>query len=388
MTRTAGACIAKHFETLSDPRRRKVVYPLMNIVVMALCAVLSGADDFTGIADWARTKRSWLSRFLDMSSGIPSHDRFNAIFAALNPAEFERCLLSWIQDLHEITGGQVIAIDGKTLRGSFDAASSKAAIHMIGAWATANHVCLGQRVVDGVSNEASAVPKLLEMLDVSGCLVTLDAAGCRPEIAAKIVTGGGDYVLTVKKNQRKLHEAIDAFFSEHLENELQSVAHRKHETRERGHGRVDDRYYYLAKIPRDFPLAAQWPGLKGIGMAVRVTEHADGRASDQTRYYITSSYMGGAKFAQAVRGHWGIENGLHWQLDVAFGEDACRVRKGNADVNLGLIRRAALSLLKNNRTRKLGVKNKRLSAGWDDDYRLEVILGASQTQENTPLMVQ
>lgn len=375
MTRLTTFRIEEHFADLPDPRRREGIYPLVNIVTIALCAVVGGADDFVAIARWAEVKQDWLAKFLDLGAGIPSHDRFNAIFKAIKPAEFEKCLLSWITALHEVTDGQVIAIDGKTLRRSFDAASGKSAIHMVSAWATANHIGLGQVVVDEKSNEITAIPQLLEILELSGCLVTIDAMGCQREIAQKIVDAGADYVLAVKDNQPKLHEAIRDFFSEHLEDDLKHVPHRRHETHEQGHGREDDRYYYLAKLPESFPLHENWPGLKAIGMAVRVTEHDDGRASDDVRYYITSRYTSGRRFAEAVRGHWGIENALHWQLDVTFQEDQCRIRKGHADANFSLLRRASLSLLKNNRSRKIGVKNKRLNAAWDDAYLLEVLCG-------------
>ncbi|MBX3411461.1 MAG: ISAs1 family transposase [Pirellulales bacterium] len=375
MVRRRTARFEEHFDHLTDPRRREGVYPLVNIVVIAVCAVISGADDFVAIADWANLKKDWLAKFLDLSAGIPSHDRFNALFRALKPAEFEQCLLSWITALHEVTDGQVVAIDGKTLRRSFDTASSKAAIHMVSAWATANSISLGQVVTDEKSNEITAIPKLLQILEISGSLVTIDAMGCQKEIARQIVEAKADYVLAVKDNQPKLCEAIRDFFSEHLEDDLQQVAHRRHETHEKGHGRHDDRYYYLAKLPDDFPLAEEWPGLKAIGLAVRVTEHMDGRTSDDVRYYITSRYLSGKRFAEAVRGHWGIENSLHWQLDVTFGEDQSRIRKGHADANFSLLRRASLSLLKNNKSKKLGVKNKRLSAAWSDDYRLQVLCG-------------
>jgi len=375
MTRLATALIEEHFSDLPDPRRREGIYPLVNIVVIALCAVIGGADDFVSIAGWGRMKKKWLAKFLDLSAGIPSHDRFNAIFKAIKPAEFEKCLLRWITALHEITDGQVIAIDGKTLRRSFDAASSKAAIHMVSAWATANHISLGQVVVDEKSNEITAIPKLLEILDISGCLVTIDAMGCQREIAQQIVDQKADYVLAVKDNQPNLYAAIRDFFAEHVEDEWQSILHRRHETHDKDHGRVDDRYYYLAKLPEDFPLKEKWPGLKAIGMAVRVTEYKDGRASDDVRYYITSRYTSGQRFAQAVRGHWGVENALHWQLDVTFQEDQCRIRKGHADANFSLLRRASLSLLKNNRSQKVGVKNKRLCAAWDETYLMEVLCG-------------
>jgi len=375
MNVTATARIENHFREITDPRRRKVTYPLINMITIALCAVISGADDFVAIAQWARAKKDWLAKLLDLSAGIPSHDRLNAVLGAIKPAEFEKCFLSWITSLHEITGGQTIAIDGKTLRRSFDAASSKSAIHMVSAWATANHISLGQVVTDEKSNEITAIPRLLEMLEISGCLVTIDAMGCQREIAQKVVAAQADYVLAVKENQPKLYEAIDEFFGEHLEDDCQSIACRRHETHEKGHGRKDDRCYYLAKLPEDFPLTEKWSGLKAIGLACRVTEHDNGRESHDIRYYIVSRYMSGEKFAAAVRGHWGIENSLHWQLDVTFGEDQCRVRKGHADANLSILRRTALALLKNNNSKQIGVKNKRLIAASDDDYRLEILFG-------------
>ena len=208
MPKPKSVRIADHFTELTDPRRREVIYPLINVVVIAVCAVICGADDFVAIAKFGKTKREWLARFLDLETGIPSHDRFNAIFAAIKPAEFEKCLLSWITALHEITDGQVIAIDGKTLRRSFDTANSKAAIHMVSAWATANHISLGQVVVDAKSNEITAIPKLLEMLELSGAMVTIDAMGCQTEIARQIVDAGADYCLAVKDNQPTLHQGI------------------------------------------------------------------------------------------------------------------------------------------------------------------------------------
>lgn len=366
--------IQEHFAQLTDPRRRKVTYPLVNIVTMALCAVMSGADDFVSIAQWAETKKNWLAKFLDLSAGIPSHDRFNAILGALKPAEFERCLLSWITALQDITDGQIVAIDGKTLRRSFDAASSKAAIHMVSAWATANHVSLGQVATDAKSNEITAIPKLLEIVEISGCLVTIDAMGCQTEIAQQIIEGGADYCLAVKGNQPTLHQAIQAHFVQHMENDFADTPVRRHETHEKGHGRYEDRYYYICPLPKDLPTRDRWAKLKAIGITINITQRG-GKETSEVRYYILSKYLSGQRFAEAVRGHWGIENSLHWQLDVTFGEDQSRIRKGHADANFSLLRRTSLSLLKNNKSVKLGVKNKRLKAGWDDDYRLKVLLG-------------
>jgi predicted transposase YbfD/YdcC len=374
MASMKGARIQDHFVELTDPRRRKVTYPLINVVVIAVCAVICGADDFVAIAQFGKTKRKWLARFLDLKSGIPSHDRFNAILAAIKPAEFEKCLLSWITALHEITEGQVVAIDGKTLRRSFDAASSKSAIHMVSAWATANHISLGQVVVDAKSNEITAIPKLLEMLDISGCLVTIDAMGCQTEIAQKIVKAGADYVLAVKGNQPTLHQGIKAFFDGHFEDDFARVKARRHETREKGHGREETRYYIVCPVPKGLPDGSRWAKLKAIGVALSETRR-DGKLCNEVRYYILSRYLSARGFAKAVRDHWGIENRLHWQLDVTFQEDQCRVRKGYADTNLSHARRTALSLLKNELTRKVGVKNKRLAAALDETYLEKVLVG-------------
>ena len=370
----ASARITDHFVELTDPRRRKVTYPLINIVTIALCAVVCGADDFVSIAEYGEKKKKWLAQFLDLSAGIPSHDRFNAILGALNPAEFEKCLLSWITALHEITEGQLVAIDGKMLRRSFDAASSKAAIHMVSAWAAANHISLGQVVVDEKSNEITAIPKLLEILAISGCLVTIDAMGCQTEIAEQIVAAEADYVLAVKGNQPTLHEGVAQFFLDHLEDDFDRVKVSRYQTEERGHGREETRTYYVCPVPDDLPDRRRWKKLTSIGIAINDTLRA-GKQTSEVRYYILSRKLSAKNFAGAVRGHWSIENQLHWQLDVTFGEDQSRVRKGHADANFSILRRAALSLLKNNHTLKVGVKNKRLAAGWDDDYLAQVLCG-------------
>lgn len=370
-----SADVRVHFAELTDPRRREPTYPLINMVVMSLCAVVCGADDFVAIARWATTKKGWLAKFLDMTPGVPSHDRFNAVFAALRPGEFEQCLLSWITALHEITDGQIVAIDGKTLRRSYDKASSKAAIHMVSAWASANHISLGQVVVDAKSNEITAIPQLLELIEISGSIVTIDAMGCQTEIASKIVDGGADYCLAVKKNQPTLHAEIEAHFDELIENDFQGARVRKTATHEKGHGREDDRYYSICPVPASVRDAPRWKQLRAIGMAVNVTQR-NGREHTEIRYYILSRYLAAGRFADAVRKHWGIENNLHWQLDVTFGEDQCRVRKGHADTNLSILRRTALSLLKNEHTAKVGIKNKRLTAAWDDTYLTKVLFSS------------
>ncbi|AGA28358.1 ISAs1 family transposase [Singulisphaera acidiphila] len=367
--------IEDHFASLTDPRRRKVVYPLISILTIALCAVIAGADDFATIAAWGRQKRAWLAKILDPTNGIPPHDRFNAIFRAIKPAEFERCPLSWITSLHEVTAGQVVAIDGKTLRQRFDKANAKSAIPMVSAWATTNHISLGQIVVDAKSNEITAIPKLLELLDVSGCLVTIDAMGCQTEIAEKIVQGGADYVLAVKGNQPTLFEGIMNFFVGHMDDDFARVKVSRHETKDKGHGRIEHRTYYVCDVPEELPGQARWKGLKQIGVAISDTMRGD-KPCDDVRYNILCKKLSAKSFGAAVRSYWKIENSLCWQLDMSFGEDRSRIRNGQADANFAIVRTMALSLLKHERSHKSGVKSKRLTAGWNDDYLEQVLFGS------------
>lgn len=362
-----------HFAELTDPRRRESIHPLVNVLTIAICAVICGADDFVAIARFGEARRDWFAKFLDLSAGIPSHDRFNAILAALKPAEFEKCLLSWIAALHQ-TDGRIVSIDGKTLRGSYDSASSKSAIHMVSAWASANQISLGQVVTDAKSNEITAIPKLLKMLEIKGTLVTIDAMGCQTEIAQTILDEEADYCLAVKGNQPTLENGIAAYFDKHLQNDFADVRVRRHETHEKGHGRVEERYYYLCPVPPDLPHRERWPGLKAIGLALNITQR-DGKETIAIRHYIVSRYLSGRRFAEAVRGHWSIENQLHWQLDVSFGEDKSRIRQGHADANFSILRRTALSMLKADKTLKVGIKNKRLNAGWDARYLEQILRG-------------
>ena len=366
------ASIADHFSEVTDPRRGEPVYPLHNILFIAICAVICGADDFVAIAKFGRTKKDWFAKYLDLSAGIPSHDRFNAILALVRPEEFEKCLLHWITALQDISDGQIVAIDGKTPRRSYDKASSKSAIHMVSAWATTNHISLGQVVIDAKSNEITAIPKLLELIEVSGALVTIDAMGCQTEIAAKIVDADADYCLAVKGNQPTLHNGLIEFFDDHLEDDFARHSVCRFETKEKTHGREDLRTYLICPIPESLPDAGRWKNLKAIGVAINNTMR-DGVMTIAIRYYILSRYVSGRRFAEAVRGHWGIENNLHWQLDVSFSEDLSRIRKGHADTNFSTLRRTALSLLKRETKAKIGIKNKRLNAAWDETY-LEKVL--------------
>jgi predicted transposase YbfD/YdcC len=375
MTRTKFASIVVHFADLEDPRvSRSKRHPLVNVLVIGLCAVICGARHFTEMEEFGHNKRKWLAKILDLKHGIPSHDVFNAVFACLKPEQFEACLLNWITTLHQVTGGQVLAIDGKTLRGSYQRGDSKAAVHMVSVWATANQLSLGSVTVDEKSNEITAIPRLLELIDVSGALVTIDAMGCQKDIAEKIVAEGADYVLAVKENQPTLYNTVGEFFEERLEEEALAPKCRMQTTKEKGHGRREERSYYVAPIPKEFALADQWPTVAAFGLAINVT-HRDGKETSEVRYYILSTLPTVKRFAEAVRGHWGIENNLHWQLDVTFREDDLRIRRGHAPANMSILMRTALSLLKKETSIRRGIATKRLAAGWNESYLEKVLTG-------------
>jgi predicted transposase YbfD/YdcC len=375
MTSNFSPRIDHHFAGLTDPRRAKVTHPLINIVTIAICATIAGADDFVAMATWARQHRDWLGQFLDLSPGIPSHDRLNMIFRRLKPDQFERCLLSWLAALHDTSAGRLIAIDGKTARHSFDTATAKSALHMVSAWAVSQRLSIGQVAVDKKSNEITAIPELLEMLELCGAIVTIDAMGCQTGIAEVIVRGGGDYILAVKGNQAGLYEGIVGHFLDHMDDDFARVGVSRHETEERGHGREEHRTYFVCDVPEDLPDASRWKGLVQIGMAISDTTRG-GKRCDDVRYYILSKKLTARRFGTLVRSHWGIENSLHWQLDMSFGEDQSRVRKDHAAANLAVLRRIGLSLLKNETSSKVGIKNKRLVAAWNSDYLHKVLFGA------------
>ena len=375
MATPASTRIDHHFLSLTDPRRRKVVHPLINILTIALCATIAGADDFVAMAHWGRLHKDWLGQFLDLSNGIPSHDRINMLFRRLKPAEFERCLLSWLASLHDLSAGTLIAIDGKTARHSFDTATARSALHLVSAWAVSARLSLGCVAVARKSNEITAIPELLKMLELVGAIVTIDAMGCQTKIAEAIVAGGGDYLLAVKGNQETLYRGIEDHFLNHMSDDFARTEVTRHETVEEGHGRQEHRTYYVCDVPVGLPDASRWKGLVRIGMAVSETTRG-GKPSDAVRYYIMSRRLSAKRFGPLVRGHWGIENSLHWQLDVSFGEDGSRTRKDHAQANLGVLRRTSLSLLKNERSIKVGIKNRRLTAAWDTDYLRKLLFGA------------
>jgi predicted transposase YbfD/YdcC len=370
-----SATFHDHFHDLNDPRvERTRKHPLINILFIAVCGVLSGANSFAAIEEFGLDRRTWFARFLDLSNGIPSDDTFARVLARLDPGAFEKCLLSWVQAVQEVTDHRLIAIDGKTVRGSYDRRDGKAAIHMVSAWASENKLSLGQVVVNEKSNEITAIPELLQLLDVSGALVTIDAMGCQKEIADRIREGEGDYVLAVKQNQPTLYEQVEAAMSEALEGDAEDLD--EHQTVEKGHGRQETRTYATFAAPGSVDPEGTWRDLHAVGMAITESVDSQGRGRAEVRYYILSVLLSAKEFAGAVRGHWSIENNLHWQLDVSFREDECRVRTGHAPANLSVIRRFALGLLKRETSCRRGIETKRLKCAASDEYREKVLFNA------------
>lgn len=365
---TPTVALMEHFSQIEDPRRdHGKRHVLEEILVLTICAVICGADSFVAVEGFGKAKIDWLRRFLTLPNGIPSHDTLGAVFARLNPRQFEQCFLDWVNAVFERTTGNVIAIDGKTLRRSYDRNSKKAALQMVSAWASSNHLVLGQVAVDDHSNEITAIPQLLEVLDVQGCIVTIDALGCQQDIAAQIIDQGGDYVLAVKANQGGLFTEVHQCFAD-----IAADGMRFYETEEQGHGRTETRWYWMTEtLP--WPLRRiHWKGLRSMGV-VETSRTVGEKYSVERRYYISSLPADAERLAEAVRGHWHIENRLHWVLDVAFREDESRIRTGHAAENMAVVRRIALNLLRQDTSVKLGVANKRLKAGWDEQYLLKIL---------------
>jgi predicted transposase YbfD/YdcC len=368
MPSSESAAFQDHFQDLTDPRvERTRKHPLINIVFIAVCGVLSGANSFAAIEEFGLDRRTWFARFLDLTNGIPSDDTFARVLARIDPGAFEKCLLSWMQAVQEITDHRLIAIDGKTLRGSYDRRDGKAAIHMVSAWASENTLSLGQVVVNEKSNEITAIPELLRLLDVSGAVVTIDAMGCQKEIADLIREGGGDYVLAVKLNQPTLYEQVGEAIDAGLEQDAAALD--EHQTVETGHGRQETRTYVIFPAPETVDPDGVWRDLSAVGMAITESTDSKGHCRLEARYYILSVLLTAKEFAEAVRGHWSIENNLHWQLDVSFREDECRVRTDHAPANLSVIRRFALGLLKRETSCRRGIETKRLKCAASDEYR-------------------
>lgn len=373
------ASILEYFASVTDPRvERSQRHPLASVLVLSLCAVVCGADSFVAIEHFGKARASWLKTFLDLPNGIPSHDTIGRIFAMLDPQALEEAFRRWVATVATLTKGEVVAIDGKTLRRSFQKADRTAFVHMVSAWATGNRMVLGQVKTEDKSNEITAIPRLLELLQLKGCLVTIDAMGCQKEIATSIVEREADYLLAVKDNQPTLSAAVAGVFGEALGDPEFPTAANHHTTAEKGHGRTEVRRCWTMNIDAECGAPFdQWTQLKGI-VLVETERTVDGKTSTERRHYITSRSNLSAKAALAAsRSHWGIENQLHWVLDVAFREDDCRVRAGHAAENFAVIRHIAINLLKAVEGgldgKKLGVKNKRLLAGWHDGYLLRVL---------------
>lgn len=371
----SASAIVRHFESLADPRHpRNRRHLLGDVITIAVCGVIVGCDGPTTIRAWAKAKEDWLKQFLELPNGIPSRDCIRRVLTALKPEAFQECFSAWIASLMspDVTGQSLVAIDGKTLRRSHDTGNGLGPLHVVSAWAMRNSLSLGQAATEEKSNEITVIPELIDRIDVKGAIVTIVAMGCQKEIAKRIIDAEGDYVLAVKDNQPKLHEAIQKVFSDERQADLLNRPHRQHQTTDQGHGRQDERHYVLAKVPEDFPCKDQWPGLKAIGMAVRTTQRADGTITGDVRYFISSVFLSGKRFAEAVRGHWGIENSLHWVLDVIFDEDRSRTRKRRIADNLAWLRRFAISLLKRHPSEE-SIKGKSRMAGWSNEFLMQVL---------------
>jgi predicted transposase YbfD/YdcC len=364
--------ISKHFARLKDPRRaHRRLHPLQDILVIALCAVLAGAQDWQEIELFGRKRHDWLKRFLRLPNGIPSHDTFERVFDRLRPEAFQACFHVWVRALQEALDIKHVAIDGKTLRGSGSAKLGP--LHLVSAWATAQRLSLGQVAVADKSNEITAIPELLELLDVNGALVTIDAMGCQKAIARKIKERGGDYILTVKDNQEHLADDIRAVLTRAFDTDFAGLDHDTYTTRERGHGREEYRWYAVVHDTSGLRQADAWEGLTTVGMCYS-ERTIQGKTSAEVRYFIGSRKAGARVYGKALRGHWGIENSLHWQLDVTFDEDDNRVARRNGAENLALLRRLALSLLYAHPA-ELSIAKKRFAAALDPALLEEILRG-------------
>jgi predicted transposase YbfD/YdcC len=377
---TSSLSIKKHFVLLRDPRRRhRRLHRLLDIIVIAICAVVADCDSWTDIAAFGRRRQAWLKRFLALPHGIPSHDTFERVFGLIDPQAFQACFRQWMLALAEALGVKQIAIDGKTLCGSAAPSAHLGPLHLVSAWATKNHISLGQVAVDAKSNEITAIPALLELLDLHGALVTIDAMGCQKEIAAKIREGGNHYVLTVKDNQPNLLADIQACLEQALDTDFAGLDYDTYETEEQGHGRQERRSYTIIRDPEGIRDRDAWRDLHVIGMCYS-RRTRQGKTSEEVRYFIGSKRAGARYYGKALRGHWGIENSLHWQLDVSFHEDADRTQERNAAQNMGLLRRLAVTLLKREPS-KGSIACKRKQAGWDTNL-LEAVLRTSANLES------
>ena len=370
-----AALIETHFGGLKDPRAaHSIEHQLIDILIITICATICGANDWEAIAQYGRTKQEWLKTWLELPNGIPSADTFSRVFARLKPEELQKCFMGWMQAVQNVTEGELLNIDGKTLRGAKEAGKSRSLIHMVSVWSASQHLVLGQMKVSEKSNEITAIPPLLEMLAIRGCLVSIDAMGCQTEIAKTIVEQGADYVLALKGNQGDLHNDVSQLFTSARKQNFRNIEHQFHSTVSFGHGRMETRRYWTMGDTEYLIGAHKWSGLKSIGM-VESQREMNGKVSVEQRYYILSIESDVQRFATAVRSHWSIENQLHWILDVGFGEDAAQSCSGYCAENLAVIRHIGINLLSRDSKSKVGVKTRRLQAGWDDNY-LKTVLSA------------
>ena len=371
-----------HFQDLPDPRvQRTQAHDLIDILIVAICTLLCGGESFNDMADFGHAKRDWFKTFLTLRNGIPSHDTFNRVFAALDPAAFADCFLRWTQSLRQAVAQEIVALDGKALRRALNADQSVK--YVVSAWAESNGLVLGQLKVNDKSNEITALPELLRALELAGCIVTVDAMGCQKKIAQEIIEADADYVLALKGNHAVVHAEVKTFLDATVAEtapprpvgaKLSPAAATlaKLETVEKDHGRLETRRYYQSVAVDWFADRAKWAGLRSVGLVEAIRE-IGGERTVERRYYLSSLPLDVATFARAVRGHWGVENKLHWVLDVCFREDQSRARAGYAAENLATLRRLALNLLKRETTKKRGIKGKQLNAGWDHAYLLRLL---------------
>jgi predicted transposase YbfD/YdcC len=379
MDAQATAEILRAFDTMPDPRRANRRHKLMDIFAIALFAILCGADGWVAVEKYGRAKQAWLKTFLDLSHGIPSHDAFGDVFAKLNPDAFEQCFQVWMSAMVKLSGGKLVAIDGKSLRRSFEHGWDKGAMpHMVSAFVEANRMVFAQVQTDGKGHELSGIEKLLKMIDLNGAVVTIDALGCNRTIAQEILNAGGDYILQVKANQETLHDKLGVAFKDAILDDFNELAFDFHEQTDGDHGRIETRKLWVCW---DLPaflgdLAKDWPGLKSL-IAIDRTRDVDGKISVERSYYIASlnKRTKAKRLFDYVRGHWSVENNLHWQLDVSFREDERRIRKGHGAENFSRLCRMSLNLLKQESTQKTGIAIKRQICGWNNDYLLKVALG-------------
>jgi predicted transposase YbfD/YdcC len=374
MSETPVATITDHYSGLEDPRDDNRRHLLLDIIVIAVCAAICGADTWTDVELFGLAKEKWFKGFLELSHGIPSHDTFGRVFGLLDSNQFQQCFREWIQAVERRTQGQIIALDGKQLRRSHDKRLGKKAIYMVSAWASENGLVLGQRKVADQSNEITAIPQLLDLLEVSGCIVTTDAMGCQTAIAQKAIEKDADYVFVVKENQGRLLETIEALFDD--PREVKWVDCDYHKTIDKGHGRIEIRQCWTTSDPdylRYIASLADWAGLQSIGMIQAERRTGENRTMKR-RYFISSLESNAKQLLHAARTYWGIENKLHWILDIAFREDDSRIRKRNGPQNFAVLRHIALNLLRQETSAKISIRAKRKKAGWDNDYLLKVLM--------------